>query len=432
MLFEYPYNPDGDNIFQFGFNDVKFGPGVLGELGAEAKALGMTRVAAFVDKNVIDTAPVQRGIDSLKSAGLDYEIFTDIANEPAEETFESAAEFVSKGKFNGVVSIGGGSTMDTAKAGALYGTYPAPLLRYISKPYGDYAPIPGPLMPHIACPTTAGTGSEVTSVSVLALDRVGAKSAIADRKLRPSKALVDPTTVESAPAGVVASSGFDALCHALEAVTARSFASRPLPEDVVNRALFCRGNPFSDALGLLAISLVGKNIERAVKDNDKYARHQLMLASVTAGMAFGNAGTHLLHAMSYAVAGLKHDFVAKGYEKARRVTPHGIAVVINGPAVFRFSGPAAPEKHLAAAQALGADITGVSMEKAGDALADRMIALMKSCGLPSGTAELGFTEDDCQAMAEVGMKNPRIIGICPRDCTEADMAAMFKDTLRYW
>jgi alcohol dehydrogenase class IV len=157
-----------------------------------------------------------------------------------------------------------------------------------------------------------------------------------------------------------------------------------------------------------------------------------MFAATLAGMSFGNAGVHLPHAMSYSVAGLNHRWVAKGYEKDNPMVPHGIAVVINAPAAFRFTAPTAAKRHMEAAAALGADVSGANLEDAGEILADQLIEMMKATGLPNGLKDIGFSEDDLPGLVNGGYAQSRLIAISPREPSEADMLSMYKNAMRYW
>lgn len=422
-----------ETAFSVAATSLKFGPGVLAELGGDAAALGLKRVAFFVDEKVRDTEPFAIAMAALKKEGIDAVVYQDIKVEPTDRSFLDAARFSSEGKFDGFISLGGGSTIDTCKAANLYSTHPADFLTYVNLPFGQLKPVPGPLKPHIACPTTSGTGSEATGNTVMDLVDQKVKTAISHRYLRPTLGVVDPLTTHSMPAGVVAATGFDVLTHAIESYTARPYTTRQPAASPSLRPAFQGANPYSDVGSLEAIRIGGRFLEAAVNEPDNVeARHQLMFASTLAGIAFGNAGVHLPHAMSYSVAGLNHTWVAKGYENDNPMVPHGIAVVINAPAAFRFTAHAAPERHLAAAEALGADIRGAKLEDAGEILAARLIAMMKATGLPNGLTELGYSEKDLPGLVKGGYAQPRLLVIAPRETTEKDMEGMYRDAMRYW
>jgi len=424
---------EGETVFAVSSSPIKFGPGALREIGADAQALGMKRVALFVDPHVLASAPGETALGALRAAGLDVAVYDHARCEPNSDSFEAAAAFARDGDFDGFVSLGGGSVMDTAKAANLLSSYPDELIAYINAPIGKAKPIPGRLKPHIACPTTCGTGSETTGITIVDLKSVGLKTGIASPLLKPSLAIVDPTTTESLPGGVVAASGFDVLSHAVESYTARPYTSRPRPAHPSQRPPYQGSTPYNDIGSIAAIRIGGKYLVRAVRDaGDKEARHQLMFASTLAGLAFGSAGVHVPHAMSYSVATLKHEFTAKGYEERDPMVPHGIAVVINAPAAFRFTASANPSRHLEAAVALGADVAGVAPEDAGETLARAFISLMRETGLPSGIAALGYGEADIPALAEGAFAQQRPLVMAPRSVSKQDLEGIYRNALRYW
>ena len=423
----------GETVFSVSSSPIKFGPGALGELGADAKALGMSRVALFVDPHVLASPAGEVARRALEGAGIKVGIYADTRCEPNSASFEAAAAFARDGAFDGFVSLGGGSVIDTAKAANLLSTYPDELLAYINAPIGGAKPIPGKLKPHIACPTTCGTGSETTGIAIVDVTSVGLKTGIASPLLKPTLAVVDPMTTESLPGGVVAACGFDVLTHAVESYTARPYTSRERPAHPSQRPPYQGATPYNDIGALAAIRLGGKFLARAVRDpGDTEARHQLMFASTLAGLAFGSAGVHIPHAMSYSVATLKHEFTANGYEGDDPMVPHGIAVVINAPAAFRFTAEANPERHLEAASALGADTRGARPEHAGEILARAFTDLMRACGLPSGIAALGYSETDVPALAEGAYAQQRPLVMSPRRVSCADLEQIYRGAMLYW
>ncbi|MBP2294230.1 hydroxyacid-oxoacid transhydrogenase [Azospirillum rugosum] len=429
----HPILPDGDTGFTVEAASMKFGRGVLAELGNDAKGMGMRRVALFTDPLVAGIAPFATALESLKAAGLDVVVYDRCRVEPTSASFLDAAAFARDGGFDGYISIGGGSVIDTAKAANLFATHPADFLAYVNKPLGEGRPVPGPVKPHIACPTTCGTGSETTGVAIFDHVEKQVKTGISSRYLRPNLAVVDPATIDSLPPGVIASTGFDVLTHAIESHTARPYRTRPRPDAANPRPPYQGANPWSDIGSLQAIRLGGQYLERAVNDpSDEEARDALMFAATLAGLAFGNAGVHIPHAMSYSVAGMNHNFTAIGYEKAEPMVPHGVSVVLNAPAAFRFTGPAAPERHLRAADALGADVRDVSPADGGAILAARLIAMMKATHLPNGLSALGYSEADIPGLVRGAIAQQRLLTIAPRPVTEDDLRGLYADAMAYW
>ena len=428
----YPVLDDGECVFTVPASTIKFGPGSLEELGEDSRRMGMTHAALFTDEHVVKTAPMKTALDALIKAGVDVVVYDAVKVEPTDASFRLAAEFASEGKFDGYISLGGGSVIDTCKIANMLATYPDDLLTYVNSPIGQAKPVPGPIIPHIACPTTCGTGSETTGVAVFDLVEQKLKTGISSIHLRPALALVDPVTTHTLPAGVIAATGFDVLTHAIESFTARPYTSRAKPAPGL-RPPYQGANPFSDLGSEAAIRIGGTHLVNAVNDLDNLeARHQLMFAATLAGQAFGNAGVHIPHTMSYSVAGLNHEYVAKGYEKASPMVPHGLSVVINAPAAFRFTGPANPERHLQAADALGADTTKASPNDGGELLAQRLIEMMRATGLPSGLAEIGYSEDDIPALVKGSYAQQRLLTQAPCPVSKEDLAGIYRDAMNYW
>jgi len=423
----------GDNAFTVEAPKIKFGAGSLSEIGGDAKALGMTRVALFTDPVVADLEPVDIARKSLDAAGLDVAVYDETEIEPTDRSFKAGTAFAQDGKFDGFVSVGGGSVMDTAKASNLYSTYPDDFLAYVNAPVGEAKPVPGPLKPHIACPTTFGTASECTGIAICDMLELEAKTGIAHTRLRPNLGILDPNSLATLPRPVIAANGFDVFSHSIESLTARPFSQRPAPENSNLRPLGQGANPYSDLACQESIRLIGANLIAAVNDGDNSATLEaLMFSSMLAGIGFGNAGCHLPHAMSYAVAGLTHSYSAPGWPSNHPMVPHGISVIVNAPAVFRFTGPACPERHLKAAEAMGADVSGVTMEDAGDVLADRVIDMMRQTGIPNGNGGVGYGESDLEPLTEKAYLQQRLLVNSPLAPDRDQLKELFRDSLSYW
>jgi hydroxyacid-oxoacid transhydrogenase len=416
--------------FSVDFSGITFGPGVLAEAGETLASLGVRRVAVFTDRTVRRLEPFSVAIASLKSAGLDVGIYDDVHVEPTNVSFGAATEFARSGSFDGFLSIGGGSVIDTCKAAALYSTYPADFLAYVNAPIGEGRPIPGALPPHVACPSTCGTGSECTGIAVFDHLDLKAKTGIASRQLRPTRALIDPTLTRSLPPMVVAASGFDVLCHALESFTARDFAARPRPPSAQARPMSQGRNPWSDVGAREALRLTGRYLVRGVRGAvDTEAREALSWAATLAGIAFGNAGCHLPHAMSYSVAGLVREYRCPGYPAGEALVPHGISVVVNAPGVFRALAPHLPARHLEAAAFLGADVSKARPEDAAELIAGALHRMMRETGVPASPAALGYGREDVAALTKGAMLQKRLVDNAPVPVDAERMSALFEDSL---
>jgi hydroxyacid-oxoacid transhydrogenase len=430
----------GDLAFSIDASNMVFGRGALAEVGDHILAVCMQttgntprRVALFTDRHVGTLEHVAVAKRSLEAAQLHVAVFDEVAIEPTDASFLAAARFAADGHFDAYVSVGGGSVIDTCKAAILYATYPADFLTYVNKPVGAGVAVPGPLPPHIACPTTCGTGSETTGIAVCDVLALEAKTGIASRRLRPSLALVDPSCTLTLPASVVAASGFDVLCHALESYTARPHGTRARPDRPSARPMSQGSNPWSDLGSLEALRLGGLFLERAVRDaSDVEAREKLAWAASLAGIAFGNAGVHLPHGMAYAVAGLVKDFRMPGYPGGAPMVPHGVSVVLNAPSVFRFTAQASPERHLEGAALLGADVRGAGgSSEAGEILAGALERLMEVTGLPEGLAGVGYGAPDVDALVRGTIVQKRLLDNAPVPVAETELAALFEGAMTW-
>ncbi|MDP2056098.1 MAG: hydroxyacid-oxoacid transhydrogenase [Acidobacteriota bacterium] len=413
---------------------VRFGAGVTREVGADLAELGITRALVITDPTVRLLAPVQTVLESLDAAGVACVVYDQVRIEPSDESFHHAINFALQHPFDAIVAVGGGSVIDTAKAVNLYTVYPpADFLDYVNPPIGKGLPVPGPLKPLMAIPTTAGTGSETTGVSIFDLSRMHAKTGIASRRLKPTLGYLDPDNTRTMPPEVAASSGLDILSHAIESFTALPFTGRPLPERPALRPAYQGSNPISDVWSLQALRMVAQYIVRAVDDpSDDEARANMLLAASYAGVGFGNAGVHLPHGMSYPVSGGVKGYRAPGYAADHPLVPHGISVILNAPAVFRYTAPSTPERHLQAAAALGVDVAGVKGEDAGRVLADRITWFMQRLKTPNGLAALGYSSSDIPALVEGTLPQHRVTKLSPRAAGPEELGRLFEDAMIAW
>ncbi len=422
-----------ETAFTIDTSSIKYGPGVTREVGFDMRQLGAKRALVVTDPRLASSEPVTLVLSALRAEGIDAVLYDQVRVEPTDISFEHAIAFAQDGNFDGYVSVGGGSTMDTAKAANLYATYPADFLDYVNPPIGKGMPVPGPVRPHIAVPTTAGTGSETTGVAIFDLTTMHTKTGIAHRALRPQMGILDPHNTRTLPKMAAASTGLDVLSHALESLTALPYNSRAAPERPALRPAYQGANPISDIWATKAIEMVSGNIVRAIQDpEDDAARSAMLLAAAYAGIGFGNAGVHLPHGMSYPVSGMASEYNPPGYPTDHPIIPHGMSVILNAPAVFRFTAQTNPQRHLYAARLMGVDTSGVAEEDAGAALAQAIIDLMQKTGVPNGLHAIGFTEADIPALVEGALPQHRVTKLSPRPAAADDLAALFQDAMRYW
>ena len=422
-----------ESAFTMDTSSIKYGAGVTREVGADMAGLGCKRVMVVTDARVAKSEAVAITLDALRKEGIDAVLFDRTRVEPTDQSFLEAIQFAVAGNFDGYVAVGGGSSIDTAKAANLYATYPADLLTYVNPPIGKGQPVPGRLKPLIAIPTTAGTGSETTGVAIFDLVEMHAKTGIAHRALRPVLGIIDPDNTRTLPKMVAACSALDVLSHALESLTAIPFHQRPAPDSPRMRPAYQGANPISDIWSTKAIQMVSAKLVRAIDDpEDDEARGQMMLAAAYAGIGFGNAGVHLPHGMSYPVSGMVRSFVPPGYPGDHAIIPHGMSVILNAPSVFRWTASTNPQLHLDAAKIMGAETRGAAPEDAGNILADALIDIMRKTAMPNGLAAVGFTEADIDKLVEGTIPQHRVTKLSPRPASADDLRELFRGAMKYW
>lgn len=415
-----------ESVFTWAAPPLKFGDGALAEVADEVAARSAESCLVLTDPGVRATGIPDRVVEQLVAAGIRAEVFDGVAVEPTDDSIELAVAFARQQDWDCYVAIGGGSAIDTAKAVNLLTTHPGELLDYITPPIGGGNAPWLPLKPLIAIPTTAGTGSESTTICVVDMLRLHLKAGISHTSLRPVLAIVDPTVTLTLPPAVTAASGMDVLSHALESYTSVAYDAKPAPEDPRKRPAFCGSNPISDVWCEMALKLVGANLRRAVMNGrDRQARHQMALASTYAGTGFGNAGTHLPHANAYPIAGAVKNYQAEGYPEMPMV-PHGQAVSVTAPQVFRWTYPGDPQRHLRAAELLSGE-TFTSVDGA-DALAHVLKELMVDIGVPSSLSEFGYQHSDIDQLVAGTMKQTRQLAVVPRPVTPEALAAIYKES----
>jgi hydroxyacid-oxoacid transhydrogenase len=425
---------DKDFAFEMAASTVRFGVGVSREVGMDLAGLGTRRALVLTDPVLKPLVPVQTVLESLERSRVPFTVYDRVRIEPSDESFLDAINFAQSGGFDAFVAVGGGSTIDTAKAVNLYTTYPpADFLDYVNPPIGKGQPVPGPLKPLMAIPTTAGTGSETTGVSIFDFKRLHAKTGIASRRLKPTLGYLDPENTRTMPPQVAASTGLDILSHAVESFTALPFTERPRPERPELRPAYQGSNPISDIWSLQAMRMVARFLVRAFDDpSDDEARANMLLAASYAGVGFGSAGVHLPHGMSYPVSGNVRSYRAPGYVTDHPLVPHGVSVVLNAPAVFRFTACANPSRHLEAAAALGADTSSARAEDAGKILADRITWFMQRLKLPNGLSAIGYSSSDIPALVEGTLPQHRVTKLAPRSAGPQELSALFEDAMVAW
>ncbi|GMS78572.1 hypothetical protein PENTCL1PPCAC_747 [Pristionchus entomophagus] len=349
-----------------------------------------------------------------------------------------AIDFARNGQFDSFIAVGGGSVMDTANAAALYASNPqADFLDFIVPPFG-LAKIPDrPMLPLIAIPTTAGTGSETTGVSIMDMPEHKCKTGIRLRCLKPLLAIVDPLNVMSLPRNVAVYSGFDVLCHALESYTALPYNERvPRPATPQERPVYQGSNPISDMWSLEALRVMQKYFRRSVFDpSDEEARTHMLMASSFAGVGIGNAGVHLCHGLSYPISSQNKKYTDPDYPQQKALIPHGLSVVTTAVADFEFLIPACPDRHANAAKALGADIpvrVSASNEYISRHLCDQIRGFMSDFKVPNGLGALGFTPSDLPNLTDAAVSSFEKASIAPRKTDRDAVAVIYEKSMKIY
>jgi hydroxyacid-oxoacid transhydrogenase len=409
-----------ESIFTLEATPIKFGPGAVDDAGWELSRLGVSRALLVTDPGV---GHAERVVASLEAAGIAVVVFDQARVEPTLDSLQAAADFALDAGVDGFVSVGGGSSIDTAKVADLIVSHPAPVMDYVNAPIGGGVKPPGALMPHLAIPTTCGTGSEATTVAVLDIPDRRLKTGISHRYLRPSQAIVDPSLTASLPSEVAASAGLDVICHAAESFLARPFSARSRPSSPDDRPPYQGSNPVADVWSAKALEYGGLYLRRAVaSSSDVEARGAMMLAASMAGVGFGSAGVHIPHACAYPIAGLRHVYQPPGYPSDHPFVPHGISVIVTSPAAFRFTYSADPSRHVRAAALLGSDAEGP------DALPDALSSLMTDLAVPS-LSELGYGSEDIPELVEGALAQQRLLSVAPREVGPSDLSAILRASL---
>ena len=397
-----------NTIWQFATAaNIRFGRGCSGQLAIELQRFHVTRPMVITDKTIVNLPAVVPLLQSLQRSFTSVTVFDGCVPEPPIETAEAAIAVGTASGVDGIVALGGGSNLDIGKIVAT-------VLRHGGAPrdYFGFDVVPGPTLPLIAIPTTAGTGSEVSHSAVLTDTIAQTKVSTLSRWLRPSVAIVDPALTDSCPAVVTAHSGIDALVHAIEAVTNRDYSEMT---GVDPQARAYEGSyPLTRLIGGEAIRLVGKFLVRAYQtSNDHEARDGMALAALLAGMAFSNSGVALVHALEYPVGGLTHCSHGEG---------NGLLL----PHVMRFNLPASAASMTEVAMWLGCDTNGLPANVAAEAAIEAVVKLQQAVKIRMRLSELGLKHEQIPWVAAKAFQIKRLMDVNPRRPSEQDLVAILE------
>ncbi|HEY7309109.1 MAG TPA: iron-containing alcohol dehydrogenase [Gemmataceae bacterium] len=387
--------------------ELIFGRHATQQLGEVAARLGARRILLITDPVLLKAGVVESVHVPLSEAGVVVEVFSGGEPEPSIRAADDAIALGRDFLPNAVLGLGGGSNMDLAKITAVGLTHGGKPLDYA----GDDK-IPGPVMPLLCLPTTAGTGSEVSAAAVLTDTEQKIKVGILSNYLRPRVALVDPLLSVSCPPKVTADSGIDALTHAIEAYTAVDNAHFPLPHG--ERSVYQGRHPFGDMFAEKAVALIGRYLRRAVSHgSDLDAREGMALAATLAGLAFSNVGVAVVHALEYPVGGATH-------------CSHGAGNGLLLPFVMRYNLSARRQPFAMIAHLLGADVKGMSERDAAEAAIKAVEQLRADIGIPLRLRDLGVTESQLRPFAEKAFGIKRILRVNPRTVTVEDLESILR------
>ena len=370
---------------------VHFGPGRLAGLGDLVRAQIGQRVLLVTDPGMLATGIVDRALTSLEAAGVEARMFKDVEADPPESVILAATAVATEMGAEGIIGLGGGSSLDVAKLVAVLA-----LGRESLKDMYGIGNVKGPRLPLILVPTTAGTGSEVTPISIVTTG-TNEKMGVVSPVILPDVALLDPELTLGLPPHITAATGIDAMVHAIEAYASRS----------------ANNNPVSQILAKEALTLMGRAILTAVHDGrNMAARSDMLLGSMLAGQAFANSPVAAVHALAYPLGGHFH-------------IPHGLSNALVLPHVLRFNAKVAPQPYAEIAPFAFPELAAYEGQARAEAFCDRLADLSKACGLPQQLREMGIDRSILPRLARDAMNQTRLLGNNPRPLTEADALAIY-------
>ena len=389
-------------------SEITFGPGAVNQIGKRLAQRSFGRVLIVTDPVLEELEIAERVRASVQAAGIEVETFDEGEPEPSLTAALRAVEHARQFKPDAIIGLGGGSNMDMAKMAATIYTHGGQPSDYFS-----FDNVPGPIVPLICIPTTAGTGSEVSRAMVLTDTENKMKVSSLSNYIRPQLALVDPELTYSCPAKVAADSGIDALTHAIEGITATNFFDLDVAPGELTA--YEGSNPLGDCIGEKAIEIIGENLRPAVNDPEHTeARDKMALAATLAGIAFSNNGVAVVHALEYPLGGELH-------------CSHGAGNGLLLPFVMKFNLPQRRAKFARIAKLLGEDVQGLDEEAAAQKAIDAIVQLKKDIGIPERIRDLGGKEAQLPGFAEKSFQIKRLMDLNPRTPTQADLLAMLQD-----
>ncbi len=371
------------------------GQDAINSVGGEAKKLGATKVLVITDPGVLQAGLIDKVLAPLKNAGLAYDVFSRVQPEPPARIIDECATQVRKGGFDLILGVGGGSSLDTAKAAGVLSTNPGSVLEYAGV---DMVSKRG--LPSILIPTTAGTGSETTRVLVMTDEAVNTKKVVYSDYLLPDLAILDPLLTLSVPPKVTADTGMDALVHAIETYVS------------VNTT------PYAEILALQSIRMIAAHLPMAyAKGSNVTARYNMLLAANLSGLAFASGGLGAVHGLAY-VLGTEYHM------------SHGRSNAIMLPHVMDFNKVGNLQKFADIAEAMGQPVDGLSVSEAADLAVEAVFDLMEAVNASPWLSDYGIAKDDLPKLVQGGMAQARLFLPNPRDLTEEDVRSIYRNAFQ--
>jgi len=393
---------------------IVFGPGAVEQLGELAQRNRIGRASIVTDRKLIEAGLLDALCGPLEAAGVAIDFFDDGEPEPSLRVAQASIDQARRFGPDGVIGLGGGSNMDLAKITATVLAHGGSPRDYVGEDR-----VPGPVLPLICIPTTAGTGSEVSGSGVFTDEENHIKVGALSNYLRPRVALVDPRLTLSCPRKVTADSGIDALTHAIEAYTAIDNAQFPaqFPLPRGERTIYQGRHPLGDCLAEKAIALIGANLVRVVQNpRDPQAREAMSLGAMLAGLAFSNVGVALVHALEYPIGGALHCSHGEG---------NGLLL----PYVMRYNLPGREPEFARIAELLGQDVRRLSLAEAAERAIVAVEELNRAIGIPTRLRELGAREEQIPVFAEKALGIHRILRVNPRPVTQQSLEEILRSAL---
>jgi alcohol dehydrogenase class IV len=420
-----------ESVWHLQMPQIRFGPNAVAELGYQLADLGVPEGAhglVVTDETLVSLGHAERIVSELAESGLEADVYDGSEREPSIQDVEQCLSFIRDERggagYDFYVGLGGGSCMDIAKAARVVIGNGGDVLDYIAAPTGEGKALKQSGPPLVLMPTTAGTGSEISPVAILAVEEKNIKEGISSNHVRPDAAVLDPTFTTTLPADLTAKTAMDALGHAMEGYTTHEYDSLLRAESPASRPVYAGRTPITEAFSEKAIALLSGNVRRVVNNGDDLEARSAMLQGALFGAIAGlTAGASLCHAMAYPVGNRYHTF-------------HGETIAVLTPAsTLGYNAASDPQRFKELAEMLGADTTGMSVREAADRAKEEYVRLQRDLSvLPSGLAELADVDEDelDWLAAQTVNTQERLLRCNPRPVTEGSVREIFRDALYNW